>query len=134
MDRGRLATMLQYDPRLAVLRDFMDRVDAMFSADQTRQQAGCRRSGLLRTAAFQQIPELMRVRELLTPEKFEKMLAFLHSPPGRAASDEQPCGALQSKTAFLRKGALQMASPPLDHPFPAAVDSALVERASTPAV
>jgi transposase-like protein len=78
-----LTTMLAYQPALKTLRTFMDKVFALFSADQTRQQAGCRRSALARTERFQAIPELAKAIEMLSPEKFEKMMSFLHSAAGR---------------------------------------------------
>jgi len=77
-----LATMLVYQPALKTLRTFMDKIFALFSADQTRQQAGCRRSALIRTEPFQAVPELAKVIEMLSPGKFEKMMAFLRSPLG----------------------------------------------------
>lgn len=79
VEEEKLATMLAYLPTLETLRTFMDKVFDLFSADQTRQQAGCRRSALTRTASFQAIPELEKAIEMLSPEKFEKMTSFLHS-------------------------------------------------------
>jgi transposase-like protein len=76
-----LATLLSYLPALETLRTFMDKIYELFSA-QTRQQAGCRRSVLVRSEPFQAIPELTKVIEILAPEKFEKMMAFLYSEVG----------------------------------------------------
>jgi len=81
-EQDTLATMLEYMPALAILRTFMDKIFALFSADQTRQQAGCRRSALVRTASFQAIPELAKAMEMLSPDKFDKMMSFLHSKTG----------------------------------------------------
>lgn len=78
-----LAKMLAYSPPLKTLQTFMGKVFALFSADQTRQQAGCRRNALVQSPSFQAIPELAKAIAMLSPEKFDKMMAFLHSPAGK---------------------------------------------------
>lgn len=75
-----LATMLQYLPELGVLRQFVDKLHGLFELKQTVHQACCRRSALVRTPAFQADADLARAIEMLAPEKFQKMIAFLRSP------------------------------------------------------
>lgn len=98
-----LATMLGYLPALKTLRACMDKVFALFSADQTRQQAGCRRSALARNESFQAIPELAKVIKLLSPEKFEKMMAFLHSPAGKRVRTNNHVERANRKLRFFEK-------------------------------
>lgn len=98
-----LATMLGYLPALATLRTFMDKGYDLFSADQTRQQAGCRRSALIRAAAFQATPELARVIEMLSPEKFEKMMAFPHRPAGQQVRTNNHVERANRKLRYFEK-------------------------------
>jgi len=98
-----LATMLAYLPALGTLRTCMDKVFALFSADQTRQQAGGRRSALARTESFQAIPELAKVIKLLSPEKFDKMMAFLYSPVGKRVRTNNHVERANRKLRFFEK-------------------------------
>lgn len=98
-----LARMLVFLPALRTLRTFMDKVFALFSVDQTRQQAGCRRSALARSEMFQAIPELVKVIKLLSPEKFEKMMAFLHSPAAKRIRTNNHVERANRKLRFFEK-------------------------------
>src|ERR1700730_1160056 len=53
-----LKRMLEYLPALATLRRFADRVYWVFDTPKDRHQASCRRSALVRDAAFLAVPEL----------------------------------------------------------------------------
>ena len=98
-----LETMLAHLPALRTLRTFMDKVFALFSADQTRQQAGCRRSALVRSESIQAIPELAKVIKMLSLEKFEKMMAFLHSPAGKQVRTNNHVERANRKLRYLEK-------------------------------
>ena len=98
-----LATMLMYLPVLETLRTFMDKVYTLFSAEQTRQQAGCRRSALVRNASFQAIEELAKAIEMLSPEKFEKMMSFLHSPAGQQVRTNNHVERANRKLRYFEK-------------------------------
>ncbi|MGC1954657.1 MAG: transposase [Gammaproteobacteria bacterium] len=102
-EREAWATMLAYLPALSTLRTFMDKVYDLFSVDQTRQQAGCRRSALVRTPSFQAIPELARAIEMLSPEKFEKMMAFLHSAAGQQVRTNNHVERANRKLRYFEK-------------------------------
>lgn len=78
--RKELATMLQYQPELGVLRRFVDKLHGLFEPKQSQHQAWCRRAALASKRQFQADPDLARAIEMLVPEKFQKMIAFLHSP------------------------------------------------------
>jgi len=75
-----LQTMLEYLPGLRTLRTFVDRIQTLFDAEQTEHQALCRRAALVNCSEFQSVPELANALEMLTPEKFKKMTAFLRRP------------------------------------------------------
>jgi hypothetical protein len=79
-ERRDLQTMLDYLPSLRTLRTFVDRIQALFAADQTEHQAYCRRAALVNSVEFQRVPELAKALKTLSPEKFEKMIAFLRRP------------------------------------------------------
>lgn len=98
-----LATMLSYLPELKTLRLFMDKIFELFSADQTRQQAGCRRSALVRNKTYQAIPELAKVTGMLEPEKFDKMMAFMHSETGKRVRTNNHVERANRKLRYLEK-------------------------------
>lgn len=79
-DKKNLTTMCQYLPGLRTLRTFVDRMHGLFEVKQSPHQAQCRRAKLVGHAAFQRVPELAEAMKMLEPEKFEKMIAFLHRP------------------------------------------------------
>jgi transposase-like protein len=79
-DEKNLATICQYLPGLRTLRTFVDRIQGLFEVRQSPHQARCRRAKLVGHAEFQRVPELAEAMQMLEPEKFEKMIAFLHRP------------------------------------------------------
>src|SRR4051794_18967411 len=72
-ERSDLETMLNYLPELRTLRRFVDRLTPLFAEDQSEALAWRRQKALLKTAAFQAIPELVAALEMVTAEKFAKM-------------------------------------------------------------
>lgn len=102
-EHEKLATMLSYLPELKILRAFMDKIFELFSPDQTRQQAGCRRSVLVRNESYQAIPELAKVIEMLEVEKFEKMMAFLHSEAGKRVRTNNHVERANRKLRYFEK-------------------------------
>jgi transposase-like protein len=82
-ERDDLTRMLEYLPDLSILRRFADRIYWMFDTPKDLHQASCRRAVLLRTAAFQAVPELVKALEQLNEEKFPKLMAYLSNPVSR---------------------------------------------------
>jgi hypothetical protein len=78
-ERADLATMLSYLPELEVLRDFADRLEMLFEADQGEALAWGRHAAMLGSRAFLAVPELAAAIGMLSAEKFAKMIAFLRS-------------------------------------------------------
>jgi hypothetical protein len=64
---------------LKALRDFVDRLEMLFEADQSEALAWGRHAALLGSRAFRAVPELAAAIGMLPPEKFAKMIAFLKS-------------------------------------------------------
>jgi hypothetical protein len=79
-EREDLIRMLEYLPELATLRRFADRIYWLFDTPKDVQQAGCRRSAIVRDPAFRAVPELVKAMEQLDGEKFQKMMAYLRNP------------------------------------------------------
>lgn len=82
-DRRHLQIMLEYAPALRTLRLFVDEVYALFQPWQNPERARCARSRLCRNAAYAANPHLAKALAMLTPEPFEKMIAFLRTPVGQ---------------------------------------------------
>jgi hypothetical protein len=79
-DRKHLSRMFQYLPALRTLRQFVLKVYDLFDPKQSPHQARCRRTALVKTPEFLADPDLAQALAMLTPAKFNKMIAFLHSP------------------------------------------------------
>jgi hypothetical protein len=75
-----LSQMFRYLPEAWMLRDFVLRVYRLFEPKQSPHQASCRRAALVKDSRYVDDPDLAKVLAMLSPEKFDKMIAFLHSP------------------------------------------------------
>jgi hypothetical protein len=83
LDRRWLSQMFRYLPQLRMLREFVLRVYRLFDPEQSPHQARCRRAALVKNAAFLANEDLAKALAMLDPEKFDKMIAYLHSPSER---------------------------------------------------
>jgi hypothetical protein len=81
--RRRLSQMFVFLPALRSLRQFVLLVYRLFDPDQSPHQARCRRAALVKNATFLADPDLSQALALLSPDKFDKMIAYLHSPAGQ---------------------------------------------------
>ena len=75
-----LSQMFHYLPQLRTLRDFVLKIYRLFDANQSPHQACCRRAALVKDSQYLGDPDLARALGMLSVEKFDKMMAFLHSP------------------------------------------------------
>jgi len=82
-EQGYLQTLLEYAPALRALRAFVDEVYDLFAGWQTPEQARSRRARLCGNADYAANPHLAKALAMLTPESFEKMIAFLRTPVGQ---------------------------------------------------
>src|SRR5215210_6309966 len=82
-DRDDLTRMLEYQPELATLRRFADRIAWLFDTPKDFHQASCRRSAIVRDPAFRAVPELVKALEQLDEERFPKLMAYLNNPVSR---------------------------------------------------
>ena len=82
-ERRWLSRMFAILPALRTLRQFVLKVYRLFDPNQSPHQARCRRAALVAMPEFLADPNLKQALAMLTPEKFDKMIAYLHSPVGQ---------------------------------------------------
>ena len=82
-ERRWLSLMFQYVPELRTLRRFVLKVYRLFDPQLSPHQARCRRAALVKDPAFLADSDLAKALDMLSPEKFDKMIAYLHSPVGQ---------------------------------------------------
>jgi hypothetical protein len=102
-DKKNLQQMQQYMPELATLREFTSQLYALFGVDQSEHQAKCRRAVFVKKAAYQAIPELAKALEMLVPEQFTKMIAFLRSPVAKRVRTNNHVERANRKIRFWEK-------------------------------
>lgn len=78
-----LSQMFGCLPELRTLRQFVLAVYRLFDPKQSPHQARCRRAALVKNAKYRADADLAQALDMLTPDKFEKMIAYLHSPVGQ---------------------------------------------------
>jgi hypothetical protein len=83
LDRRWLSQMFHYLPELLTLRRFVLNVYRLFAPDQSPHQAQCRRAAMVKDSEFAADSDLAKAMAMLSPDKFEKMIAYLHSPAGK---------------------------------------------------
>jgi hypothetical protein len=102
-DRRRLTHMYNISSALWTLRHFALQVYRLFDPEQSPHQACCRRAALVRKAAFQADPDLARALAMLAPEKFQKMIAYLHSPAGQRVRTNNHVERVNRRLRYLEK-------------------------------
>jgi hypothetical protein len=98
-----LKRALEYLPALATLRRFADRIYWVFDAPKDWHQASCRRSAVVRDAAFQAVPELVKAMRQLEGEKFAKLMAYLSGPASRRVRTNNHVERTNRMFRFLEK-------------------------------
>jgi hypothetical protein len=98
-----LNRMFDYLPELQVLWRFACDARALFAPGQTPQWAWRRRAALLREAAYQEVPELVRAMGLLCEEKFAKAVAFVYSPAGQKVRTNNHVERANRRLRFAEK-------------------------------
>lgn len=102
-ERDDLERMLEYLPELATLRHFADRVYWLFDTPKDFHQAACRRSAIVRQAAFRAVPELAKAMDQLDAERFPKLLAYLDGPACRRVRTNNHVERTNRLFRFLEK-------------------------------
>ena len=102
-ERDDLTRMLEYLPELATLRRFADRIYWLFDTPKDLHQASCRRAAIVRDAAFQAVPELVKAMEQIDVEKFPKLMAYLNNPVSRRVRTNNHVERTNRMFRFLEK-------------------------------
>jgi transposase-like protein len=102
-DRDDLTRMLEYQPELATLRRFADRISWLFGTPKDFHQASCRRSAIVRDPAFRAVPELVKALEQLDEERFPKLMAYLNNPVSRRVRTNNHVERTNRMFRFLEK-------------------------------
>jgi Transposase len=102
-ERDDLTRMLEYLPGLSTLRRFADRIYWLFDTPKDLHQAGCRRAAIVRDAAFQAVPELVKALEQVDAEKFPKLMAYLKNPLSRRVRTNNHVERTNRMFRFLEK-------------------------------
>jgi hypothetical protein len=102
-EKKNLRQMQQYLPVLATLRAFVDRLYRLLAVEQSEHQAWCRRAAMLKEKAYAVIPELQQALEMLVPDKFTKMIAFLRSPAAKQVRTNNHVERVNRKIRFWEK-------------------------------
>jgi Transposase len=102
-EQATLGTLLGYAPELGTVRRFIVAVYELFAVNQSPQQAQCRRAALNRVAEYQTDPDLQRALTMLAPEKFAKMIAYLHGPAGKQVRTNNHVERVNRKVRYFEK-------------------------------
>jgi hypothetical protein len=102
-ERHWLSQMFGYLPALRTLRQFVLAVYRLFDPDQSPHQARCRRAALVKTPAYLADPDLAQALALLTPEHFDKMIAYLHSPAGQRVRTNNHVERVNRRLRYFEK-------------------------------
>jgi Transposase len=102
-ERHWLSLMFQYLPALRTLRQFVLAVHRLFDPDQSPHQACCRRTALVKTPEFLADPDLAQALALLTPDKFGKMIAYLHSPASQRVRTNNHVERVNRRLRYFEK-------------------------------
>jgi transposase-like protein len=102
-ERRWLSQMFQSLPALRSLRQFVLAIHRLFDPDQSPHQARCRRAALVKTPEFLADPDLAEALAMLTPDKFDKMIAYLHSPAGQRVRTNNHVERVNRRLRYFEK-------------------------------
>jgi transposase len=102
-ERRWLSQMFTMLPALRTLRKFVLKVYRLFDPALSPHQARCRRAALVTVPEFLADPDLTSALAMLTPEKFDKMIAYLHSPAGQRVRTNNHVERTNRKLRYFEK-------------------------------
>lgn len=98
-----LSRMFEYIPELLRLREFVLCVYGLFDSDLSARQACNRWLALDATKEYGSDPNLAKALAMLSPEKFDKMIAYLDSPLGKRVRTNNHVERTNRKLRYLEK-------------------------------
>jgi hypothetical protein len=102
-ERHWLSQMFNSLPALRTLRQFVLQIYRLFDPQQSPHQARCRRAALVKNPEFLADPDLAQALAMLTPEKFAKMIAYLHSPAGQRVRTNNHVERVNRRLRYFEK-------------------------------
>lgn len=102
-ERRWLSQMFASLPALRTLRNFVLAVYRLFDPEQSPHQARCRRAALVKNPEFLADPDLAQALGMLTPDKFDKMIAYLHSPAGQRVRTNNHVERVNRRLRYFEK-------------------------------
>lgn len=102
-ERRWLSQMFAALPALRTLREFVLNIYRLFDPQQSPHQARCRRAALVKNAAYLADPDLAKALAMLTPDKFDKMIAYLHSPAGQKVRTNNHVERVNRRLRYFEK-------------------------------
>ncbi len=102
-ERHWLGQMFDALPVLRTLRRFVLSVYRLFDPHQSPHRARCRRAALVKDAAFLADPDLAQALALLPSDKFDKMIAYLHSPAGQQVRTNNHVERVNRRLRYFEK-------------------------------
>jgi hypothetical protein len=98
-----LSQMFQDVPALRRLRAFVLEVYGLFDPSRGLRQIITRWANLVENPAYLADPDLARALQMLSPEKFEKMIAYLESPLGQRVRTNNHVERTNRRLRYLEK-------------------------------
>jgi transposase-like protein len=102
-ERRWLSQMFKALPALRTLRQFVLTVYGLFDPELSPHQARCRRAALVKVPEYLADPDLAQALAMLTPEKFDKMIAYLHSPAGQRVRTNNHVERVNRRLRYFEK-------------------------------
>jgi hypothetical protein len=102
-DRRNLSRMFAALPELRQLRAFVLAVYGLFDPALSFRRAAGRWANLVNTPEFLADADLARALAMLSPEKFEKMIAYVHSPVGQRVRTNNHVERTNRRLRYLEK-------------------------------
>jgi hypothetical protein len=102
-DRRNLSRMFATLPELRTLRGFVLAVYGLFDPEVNFPQAAARWATLVNTPEFLADADLARALAMLSPEKFEKMIAYVHSPAGQRVRTNNHVERTNRRLRYMEK-------------------------------
>jgi transposase-like protein len=101
--RRQLSQMFEYLPELRRLRQFVLDIHRLFDPERSFRRAANQWAKLVNTPEYLADPDLARALAMLTPEKFEKMTAYLDSPLGKRVRTNNHVERTNRRLRYLEK-------------------------------
>lgn len=98
-----LRRLFEYIPALRRLRQFVLKIYGLFATDLSARQACNRWLALDAATEYGNDPELAKALAMLTPEKFDKMIAYLESPLGQGVRTNNHAERTNRRLRYLEK-------------------------------